>query len=338
MMAMGKKAFIAAVLVVLLIVIGGIFGYSLVGETGFSPKVSPSTQPTGQTTQSPSPTPTPTPIPTTVQPSPSTSSSTTPQPTPTPMQAGAVSMAYYEVSREEVGNDTRIKVSINATNNSASTVALDHGSFHMDIVTLVDSSHPLAIAKYNWKITGEAVPLENGTKNVSGSNAPVSCILTFELTFEFPTLQTFGEWASAVDADPDTEYPFSSYLLHYGNLSPIKPFSSSNEFSSIMDNLQGGKLTLENGNFPAPWPFTLIRVPLTVEHVNSGIAYTNQGNFSIFSSSNDFQGWIYNWCIPTNTNTVYYWLSDPSGSQFAFWVYIPHGQNSRGAIYGNTFS
>ena len=314
MMAMGKKAFIAAVLAVLLIVIGSILGYFIVDETYFSPKVSPSTQPTGQTTQSPSSTPTPTPIPTTAQPSPSTPPPTTLQPTPTPMQAGAVSMTYYEVSREEVGNDTRIKVSINATNNSASTVTLDYGSFYMDIITLKDVDHPDAAAKYYCRITGKAVPLENGTTSVSGSNPYVS----FMLTFDFPTLQNFGE-----------QYPFSSYDLHYGNSSPIKPFSSSKEFYSVMDNLQS--------EFSAPWPFRLIRIQLTVETIDSGIAYTNQGKLAIFSWPSAFQEWIRLWCIPTNTDTVYYWLSDPSGSQFAFWVYIPIS-HSQGAIYGNIFS
>jgi hypothetical protein len=193
MMAMGKKAFIAAVLTVLLIVVGGIFGFSLVGETGFSPKVSPSPQPT----PSPSPTPTLNPMLTTAQPSPSIPPPTTPQPTPTPMQAGAVSMTYYEVSREEVGNDTRIKVAINATNNLASPVTLDYGSFYMNIITLKDIDRPDAAAKYYWKVTGKAVALENGTISVSESNPYVS----FMLTFKFPTLQTFGEWGKRCGYD-----------------------------------------------------------------------------------------------------------------------------------------
>jgi hypothetical protein len=328
---MGKKAFIAAVLAVLLIVI---FVFSIIAKIGFDSNVSPSTQPTEPPTPSPSPTPTSTPTPTTVQPSPSALPPTTPQPTPTPMQADAASMTYYEVSREEVGNDTRIKLSINATNNSASKVTIDYGSFYMNIITLKDIDHPDAAAKYYWKVTGEAVPLETGTISASESSPYVS----FMLTFEFPTLQTFGEWASVVGTTADTEYPFSSYHLHYGNSSPIKPFSSSKEFSSLMDKLQSGKLELKNGNFSAPWPFKLIRVPLTIENINSGAAYTNQGKLYIYSSSIDIQELIYAWCILSNTDTVYYWLSDPSGSQFAFWVYISFGRNCQGSVYGNIFS
>ncbi|XES77122.1 MAG: hypothetical protein ACBZ72_13250 [Candidatus Bathyarchaeia archaeon] len=321
---MSKKAFIAAVFAVLLIVIGGIFGYYLVGEPPFSPQISPSPQPTGQTTQNHSPTQTP-PIPTTTQPSLSTPPSTTPQPTPS-IQDGAVSMTYYEESRENIGNDTRIEISINATNISASPLTLNYNSFYMDIITLIDIDHPDAAAKYYCGFTGEAVPLENGTISANESNANVS----FMLTFEFSTLQTFGEWASVVGTNPDTEYPFSSYHLHYGNSSPIPPFSSSKEFSSDMDSLQRNT---------TPWPFKLIRTQLTVETIDSGIAYTNQGNFAIFSSFSDFQEWIRLWGIPTNTDTVYYWLSDPSGSQFAFWAYIPHGpSSSQGVIFGNIFS
>jgi hypothetical protein len=105
-----------------------------------------------------------------------------------------------------------------------------------------------------------------------------------------------------------------------------------------MDKLQSGKFTLENGDHSAPWQFKLIRVPLTVDKIDSDVAYTNQGKLAIFSSSGVFQGWIHDWCIPTNTDTIYYWLSDPSGSEFAFWVYISYGPTSQGAIYGNIFS
>jgi hypothetical protein len=319
---MGKKAFIAAVLAVLLIVI---FVFSIIAKIGFDSNVSPSTQPTEPPTPSPSPTPTSTPTPTTVQPSPSALPPTTPQPTPTPMQADAASMTYYEVSREEVGNDTRIKLSINATNNSASKVTIDYGSFYMDIITLKDVDHPDAAAKYYWKVTGEAVPLETGTISASESSPYVS----FMLTFEFPTLQTFGEWASVVGTTADTEYPFSSYNLRYADSLPIKPFSNSEEFSSGIDELQRNI---------TPYPFKLIRVPLTVENVDSGIAYTNQGTFYVYSSFSDFKEWVRLWCIPLWTDTVYYSLSDPSGSQFAFWVYISFGRNCQGSVYGNIFS
>lgn len=60
-----------------------------------------------------------------------------------------------------------------------------------------------------------------------------------------------------------------------------------------MDKLQSGKLELKNGNFSAPWPFKLIRVPLTIENINSGAAYTNQGKLYIYSSSIDIQELIY---------------------------------------------
>lgn len=74
---------------------------------------------------------------------PNSSPSPTPTsiPVPTPAQTNMPSMTYCEVSRETIGNDTQIRVSINAASNSSQTTVLNYSSFYIDIITMKADSH-----------------------------------------------------------------------------------------------------------------------------------------------------------------------------------------------------
>ncbi len=159
-MAMGKKEFMAALVIVLVGIVMGLVYLQLEIETLKSPQTSPSPSPT--IAESPSPsilTPTPTSAPT---PSPSPTPTSSPEATtvlaPTPLHIGSDSAVYADIFVTPIGGNelSYLLITGNVTNNSPNTlhdVGLHIYSFGYPFIgpneeTLINTTVPISSGSY----------------------------------------------------------------------------------------------------------------------------------------------------------------------------------------------
>jgi hypothetical protein len=124
-------------------------------------------------------------------------------PSPTLNITPTVTITYNELSRETLGIDTEIVLSVNLTHNSGSSVTLYDNQFILNILTLRGGINPPGMSE----ITDQVKPMENGNVTVGSAHSKAN----FLLTFEFPTMQE----------NLNGPYPFNSYQLTYNDTSGV---------------------------------------------------------------------------------------------------------------------
>jgi hypothetical protein len=111
---------------------------------------------------------------------PSTAPTITPQPTASHPLGAPYNLSYTELTRETVGNDTRIVVIINAQYNWGDFATIYYQGFNLQVFIVQGG---LAL---NMMVNSDNVrPLEEGQVTINGSNSTAN----FQLLFEFPSMQ-----------------------------------------------------------------------------------------------------------------------------------------------------
>jgi hypothetical protein len=147
----------------------------------------------------------------------------TPPPTPTPMPTPVVTptrsiaIDYDEVSRTTEGANTILTLNVNARYNFGDTAIFNFQDFILNIFT--DVTHGLPPTVFH-EHSIDVSPIETGSITVGDTNKEAN----FQLTFNFPTMQTtfYGD-----------EQDFTSYELAYtgstaiSSLPPQTPITTS---------------------------------------------------------------------------------------------------------------
>jgi hypothetical protein len=111
---------------------------------------------------------------------PSTVPAITPQPTANHPPGAPYNLSYTELSRETIGNDTRIVVTIKAQYNWGESVTINYQGFNLRVFIVQGG---LAL---NMMINSDNVrPNEEGQVTINSSNSTAN----FQLSFEFPSMQ-----------------------------------------------------------------------------------------------------------------------------------------------------
>jgi hypothetical protein len=111
---------------------------------------------------------------------------TTPTPTPSPILTPAptptsnIALGYNEVSRQTIGDDTKILLEVNAQYNFGNAVTLNYQNFNLTIIT--NATHGIPPVTFREQ-TGIAKPLETGSVTIDSTNRAAN----FSLTFQFQT-------------------------------------------------------------------------------------------------------------------------------------------------------
>jgi hypothetical protein len=117
-------------------------------------------------------------------------------PTPSNIQASNVTLSYLEKSRTEVGNDTRLQLSINATLTSGDSATVDYSNVLLYVWIEGNNGQKGLMNLHHYTC------LESGVTALDSSQKTA----VFILTFQFPT-QAMGFDGYVV--------PFSTYTLSY---------------------------------------------------------------------------------------------------------------------------
>ena len=135
---------------------------------------------------------------------------------PTPTPVSNIALDYSEVSRETVGSDTRLVLTVNAEYNFGDSVTISFGEFRLNVLTERGGLEPYPIMMH----TDDAKPLETGDVIVGRTNKEA----TFQLTFIFPTMQY----------NINGPAPFTTYQLvydaytatYYSSPTPVSPYTT----------------------------------------------------------------------------------------------------------------
>lgn len=125
-----------------------------------------------------------------------TTNPNTSTPTPSSVQTTNVILSYVEKSRTEVGNDTKLQLSINATLTRGNSATVDYSNILLYVWIEGNNGQKGLMNLHHYTC------LESGTATLDSSQKTT----TFTLTFQFPT-QAMGFDGYFV--------PFSTYTVSY---------------------------------------------------------------------------------------------------------------------------
>jgi hypothetical protein len=132
-------------------------------------------------------------------------------PAPTPTPTSNIALSYSEVSRDTVGDDTRIVLAVNAQYNFGDSVTFNYQDF---VLNIFRPRGGVPIAAKILLHTSDANPQESGSITIGSTNPEAD----FTLTFIFSTMQEGFEGP----------VEFSSYQLVYNsNTESVTPSVAS---------------------------------------------------------------------------------------------------------------